>query len=249
VLLEDSIWTMVQRVVGERCALADSSGLINAALDIGRKRFLATETLDPLPQLLLDCNTSYHAQGPSFRHIRVRGGPFRREGRCGTEGSQGVAMAEFAKDIMQTRVITVGIDDPLSSVLRLFFDEEISGAPVVNDRGEVVGVITIRDLLRDERDERDEADANLGYFRDDISVTQETLREGAQSFADRLSRRTANDVMTGMVITVEPDSTIAEVVARVIENRIHRVLVTEPQEAGCGLVGIISLFDLVGLLA
>ena len=45
-LLEDMIYTTVQLVVGERCALAASSGLINAAPDEPSKRFLATQTLD-----------------------------------------------------------------------------------------------------------------------------------------------------------------------------------------------------------
>ncbi len=46
VIHEDAIRTTVQLVVGERCALAASSGLINAAPDEGSKRFLATQTLD-----------------------------------------------------------------------------------------------------------------------------------------------------------------------------------------------------------
>ena len=46
VLHEDSVRTTVQLVVGERCALAASSGLINAAPDEASKRFLATQTLD-----------------------------------------------------------------------------------------------------------------------------------------------------------------------------------------------------------
>jgi hypothetical protein len=45
-LREDAIRTTVQLVVGERCALAASSGLINAAPDEASKRFLATQTLD-----------------------------------------------------------------------------------------------------------------------------------------------------------------------------------------------------------
>jgi hypothetical protein len=45
-LREESIKTTVQLVVGERCALAASSGLINSAPDFGSKRFLATQTLD-----------------------------------------------------------------------------------------------------------------------------------------------------------------------------------------------------------
>lgn len=46
VIREDTIRTTVQLVVGERCALAASSGLINAAPDEASKRFLATQTLD-----------------------------------------------------------------------------------------------------------------------------------------------------------------------------------------------------------
>ena len=46
VLREDAVRTTVQLVVGERCALAASSGLINAAPDEASKRFLATQTLD-----------------------------------------------------------------------------------------------------------------------------------------------------------------------------------------------------------
>jgi len=45
-LREQAIGATVQLVVGERCALAASSGLINAAPDEGSKRFLATQTLD-----------------------------------------------------------------------------------------------------------------------------------------------------------------------------------------------------------
>jgi len=45
-LLESEISTTVQLVVGERCALAASSGLINSAPDYPSKHFLATQTLD-----------------------------------------------------------------------------------------------------------------------------------------------------------------------------------------------------------
>ncbi len=46
VLLEETIKATVQLVVGERCALSASSGLINAAPDEASRRFLATQTLD-----------------------------------------------------------------------------------------------------------------------------------------------------------------------------------------------------------
>lgn len=46
ILREEAVRATVQLVVGERCALAASSGLINAAPDEASKRFLATQTLD-----------------------------------------------------------------------------------------------------------------------------------------------------------------------------------------------------------
>jgi hypothetical protein len=46
ILRAEAIRGTVQLVVGERCALAASSGLINAAPDEGSKRFLATQTFD-----------------------------------------------------------------------------------------------------------------------------------------------------------------------------------------------------------
>jgi hypothetical protein len=45
-LREQALRTTVQLVLGERCALAASSGLVNAAPDEASKRFLATQTLD-----------------------------------------------------------------------------------------------------------------------------------------------------------------------------------------------------------
>jgi hypothetical protein len=46
ILRQEAVRSTVQLVVGERCALAASSGLINAAPDEASKRFLATQTLD-----------------------------------------------------------------------------------------------------------------------------------------------------------------------------------------------------------
>ena len=47
-----------------------------------------------------------------------------------------------ARSIMQSYVVTVSPDDPLVNVQRLFFEEEISGAPVVDNGSRLVGVIT-----------------------------------------------------------------------------------------------------------
>lgn len=156
----------------------------------------------------------------------------------------------LAKDIMQTRVTQVGADDPLLSVHRLFCDEEISGAPVVADSGEVLGVVTIRDLLQNHRDGIDCPERNLEYFRDGLAADLPEARSTDGDTFDRLTSSMVADVMSPEVISVEPDSSVTEVVEKIMENRIHRVLVLDPAAGrGGSLVGIISVFDLVQLLA
>ena len=74
VIHEDAIRGTVQLVVGERCALAASSGLINAAPDEGSKRFLATQTLDEarhveiFTQRLYDLGVKKEALEDTIKH-------------------------------------------------------------------------------------------------------------------------------------------------------------------------------------
>ena len=154
-----------------------------------------------------------------------------------------------AKDIMQTRVTQIGPDDPLLSVHRLFCDEEISGAPVVSETGELLGVLTIRDLLRDHRDGIDAPDRTLEYFRDDHTPERPRRRSPNDELFDRLTTTTAAEVMSPEVISVTPDADVSEITRLILENRIHRVLVVEPTERGKSLCGIISVFDLVQVLS
>ena len=154
-----------------------------------------------------------------------------------------------AKDFMQTRVTRVGVDDPLVSVHRLFCDEEISGAPVVAETGEVLGVVTIRDLLRDHRDRIDCPERSLDFFRDGVAIDSTDARSIDGSGFERLTSATVQEVMTSDVISVGPEATLSEIVEKIMENRIHRVLVLDSSEHGDSLVGIISVFDLVQLLA
>ena len=66
-------------------------------------------------------------------------------------------MATTARDIMQSQVITLAPNDPLSNVHRLFFEEEIHGAPVLDEAGLVLGILTSMDLLRAASDEHESA--------------------------------------------------------------------------------------------
>ncbi len=153
-------------------------------------------------------------------------------------------MATTARDIMQSQVITLGPNDPLSNVHRLFFEEEIHGAPVLDEAGRVLGIITSMDLLRAASDEHESARGDSTYFADLLEFSGPDWENAPDGFIDRLRERVASEFMTEDVACVDPNDSVAQVARAIRSNRIHRVLVVEDGR----LRGIISTFDLVGLL-
>jgi CBS domain-containing protein len=153
-------------------------------------------------------------------------------------------MARIARDVMQTYLIKVNPETPLLEVHRLFVDEEINGAPVVDETGRLLGVVSAVDLLRAVEEEHDAASAGSNYLQDFLELSGPDWHEGSQNFQDRLGERTVADAMTRGGITVAPETPIPEVAATLRKHRIHRVFVVDGEQ----LCGIISTFDLVALL-
>ena len=54
----------------------------------------------------------------------------------------------LAKDVMKTELVTVGEDTPVKEIARKMLDHDISGLPVVNGQGEILGVVSELDLMR-----------------------------------------------------------------------------------------------------
>jgi CBS domain-containing protein len=153
-------------------------------------------------------------------------------------------MAVLARDVMQTHVVTVEPELPLFDAYRLFVEEEITGAPVVDETDRLVGVISSSDLLRAVDEEHQSASSEPHYFREWLEFSGPDWASAPPDFQDRLAELTVADAMTRGGVTVGPDAPIAEVAALMRHHRIHRVLVLENDL----LVGIVSTFDLIALL-
>lgn len=153
-------------------------------------------------------------------------------------------MPARARDVMQTSVVTVGPETPLTDLQRIFLEEGIGGAPVVDETGRVVGVISAADVLRAVDEERDTAVAEPRYFRDTLEFSGPDWSHDVEDFQDRLGELRVEDAMTRGVVAVAPETPVAEVARRMREERVHRVLVMEKDV----LIGIVSTFDLVALL-
>jgi CBS domain-containing protein len=148
-----------------------------------------------------------------------------------------------ARDIMERDLITVGPETPILDVHRLFVEEEIHGAPVLDDDGYLCGVVSALDLLRAIRDAREPGAAMTSstYFRDELPFSSSELADVAEDFQNRPQTLTAADVMTREVVMVPPDAPIGEVARTMLDQRIHRVLVG----VDGSLDGLITTFDLL----
>ena len=148
------------------------------------------------------------------------------------------------RDLMEPRVISVDPAMPLLSVHRLFVEEQISGVPVLEDDGTLVGVITGMDLLRAVEDEYDTRVAQIDYFRDVLPYSTPDWTGAPEELQLHLADRRADEAMTRRVLTIEPDAPVAEAARILREHRIHRLIVTERGR----LVGILTAFDLLALV-
>lgn len=142
-----------------------------------------------------------------------------------------------ASDIMVSDVVTVGPDSSIHEVAEILVGKRISGVPVLDARGKLVGIVSEGDLLR-------RAEAGTEHERSwwlKLLMGRETL---AAEFIKEHARR-VRDVMTRDVITVAPDTPVTEIAGLLERNRIKRVPVVENGK----IVGIISRANLVQALA
>ena len=153
-------------------------------------------------------------------------------------------MAMTTRSVMTDSVVSVSPEASLLDVLRLFVEENIHGAPVIDGDGKLQGVITTSDLLRAQEDEHDTAIATSDYVRDLFEFSAPDWSGDLTDFQDRLAQRTVSEEMTKHVVTVPVDAPLGSVARCLRENQIHRVWV---EDAG-RLCGVVSALDLMPVL-
>jgi len=153
-------------------------------------------------------------------------------------------MALRARDVMQTSVASVQPDTPLAQAARLFVDNGIHGAPVVDETERLLGVVSVTDLIRAVDETHESGATGAVYFRDVLEYSGPDWSSAPEDFQDRLEQVTVAEVMQPSVVTVNEDTSVPEIAKLMRANGIHRVIVVR----GDLLVGLVSALDLVGLL-
>ena len=135
-------------------------------------------------------------------------------------------------DVMTTSVVTVKESTPLKDVAAVLVESGISGVPVVDDAGAVVGVVSEGDFLFKETGP-EVAPGRIGRLFGD--------QKAAHARQQKLEATTAGEAMTSPAITVRAGQTLAEAARLMTGRLVNRLVVMD----GDKLVGIVSRADLV----
>jgi len=147
-----------------------------------------------------------------------------------------------AKDVMTTEPVCVEPSTTIRELAHVFEEHEISGVPVVDQRGVVVGVVSKTDLIRRCSEGRDDTPST--YLFEILSGQgSEDGRGTTDVIAEPLI--CVQDIMTEDPLMVSPDVAVGTVARLMAEKRIHRVIVADDERFP---VGIITTLDLLGLI-
>lgn len=149
-------------------------------------------------------------------------------------------MAELkmtAKDVMTKDPISFKKDTPVKDAAEILARNDIGGAPVVDDSGRLIGIVSESDLIMQ--------DIRLHFptfiqLLDGYIYLPGGLRRFEEQFKKAIGAK-IGDVMTTEVITVDENASVEDIATLMIDNDISRI----PVVAGDKPVGIVTKGDLV----
>jgi len=155
-----------------------------------------------------------------------------------------------ARDLMQEHVTSLAADTPIREAIDTLREDGISGAPVLDGSGKVVGMLSTSDIARSEHLSGDRLTEERGSYdlSNPIGDALEEERVEDEEFTGRedyspevLGRETVGDWMRPRIVSVAPDAPLRRVCELMLSEKVHRVLVLENDT----LRGIISTMDIV----
>ena len=141
-----------------------------------------------------------------------------------------------AKDVMTEDCVCIDVKESVYDAAEVLLSARVSAVPVVNDKGEVVGIVSEADLVR-------RAEIDTAAHKSWLSRLLDTGASAAHDFVAARTRR-ISDVMTRKVVTASEDATLRELVDLMERHNIKRIPIVREDV----LVGIVSRADVLKAL-
>jgi CBS domain-containing protein len=131
------------------------------------------------------------------------------------------------RDAMERELVSVNKDATYREVVQLLDEKKITGCPVINDAGELVGIVSYNDLMRVLFPYYD------SFYKSPEIYTDFNQREDK---ANEIAEHKVSTFMTTNVFTANADTPILQAGGLMLSHKIHRLPVLENGK----LVGIVT---------
>ena len=151
---------------------------------------------------------------------------------------EGDAMLKV-KDIMTRELITVSPETEVVHATKLLLENRINGVPVTDETGKIVGILCQSDLIAQQKKL-----PTPSFFTFLNGLIPMTSMKQIEKQAQKIAAVTVAQAMTPNPVTVQPDTTIEEVAALMVDKNFHTIPVVDEGE----LVGIVGKEDILRTL-
>jgi CBS domain-containing protein len=153
-----------------------------------------------------------------------------------------VLAAETAADLMTANPVSIRAEATIREAVALLTDKGISAAPVIDEAGQPVGVLSRTDILVHDREKVDYLEAQPEYYSRPELTTAEGEDLSRQFQVERVDPVPVRDVMTPVVFSVSPEASVRRVVEDILALKVHRLFVVDSSGV---LVGVVSTLDVL----
>jgi len=145
-----------------------------------------------------------------------------------------------AKDIMTTNVITVQKDTSVNELAEILWKNKISGAPVLDEGGNVISVVTESDLI--DQNKKVHIPTMISIL--DSVIFLESSKKTEKEI-QKMAGNTVKDICAMKLVSVSEDTGLDEIATIMSENKVHTLPVMKDDK----LVGVIGKSDIIRSMA
>ena len=144
-----------------------------------------------------------------------------------------------AKDIMETKIISVTPDTAIQKAVKILLENHINGVPVVNEKDELVGILCQSDLIFQQKE--------IPFppiFTMLDSFIPLSSSQSMEDYFQKMSAISVDQAMEKKPVTIGSETLVSEIANLMVEKHFHTIPVVDNKK----LVGIIGKEDILKTL-
>jgi CBS domain-containing protein len=150
--------------------------------------------------------------------------------------------AATAADLMTPNPVSIHQNATVKEAAAFLADRKISAAPVIDDAGRAVGVLSRADIVVQHRQEAQFVPESSDYYERTDLAAQSHERFPAGFQVENVDRTQVRDIMTPLVLAASLNDSACKVITQMVDEKVHRLFVLD---GGNVLVGVISALDIL----